>query len=120
MVSARPGKTSLGCLVMLLVATAAAYFGFNVGEAYWRAYQFKDAMRQEVRFAGMVSDREIARHLITFADSLGLPEEAQENLDIERSPRDKTIAIESEYEERVEMPMYVRVIRFKPHIEGSF
>lgn len=120
MVRSRPGRTSLGCLVALLVLTAAGYFGFNVGEVFWRAYQFKDAMRQEARFAATVSDREIARHLMTYADSLGLPDDARDNLDIERSLRDKTIAIESEYEERVELPMLVRVFRFKPRVEGSF
>lgn len=120
MVSARPGRTSLGCLFLLLVFTAAAYFGVNVGEVYWRAYQFKDAMRQEARFAATIADRDIERHLITYADSLGLPDEARDNLDINRSLRDRTISIDSEYEERVELPMYVRVLRFKPHVEASY
>ena len=51
MVRRRTGRGSLGCLVMLLILAAVVYFGVNVGEVYWRFYQYQDAMRQEVRFA---------------------------------------------------------------------
>ena len=51
MVKRRAGSSSLGCLTSLLILSAAIYFGVNVGEVYWRFYQFQDDMRQEVRFA---------------------------------------------------------------------
>ena len=31
---ARAGRSNLGCLIMLLIASVVGYFGFNVGEAY--------------------------------------------------------------------------------------
>ena len=72
----RSGRSSLGCLFLLLIVAAAMYFGVNIGEAYWRFYEFQDAMRQEVRFAKQISDDRIKLHLAALADSLGLPEEA--------------------------------------------
>ena len=70
----RKGRSSLGCLLILLVLAAALYVGVNIGEAYWRFYEFQDAMRQEVRFAKQIPDDRIKLHLAALADSLGLPE----------------------------------------------
>ena len=51
MVRPRTGSSTLGCLFVLLLLSAAGYFAVNVGEVYFRFYQFQDGMRQEVRFA---------------------------------------------------------------------
>ena len=56
MVRQRRGMSSLGCLVLLLLVAAAGYFGVNIGEHYFRFYQFQDDMRQEVKFAAHNSD----------------------------------------------------------------
>jgi hypothetical protein len=34
----RTGKSSYGCLVFLLLLGAVLYFGFNLGNVYFRAY----------------------------------------------------------------------------------
>lgn len=115
----RAGRTSLGCLVSLLLLSAATYFGVNIGEVYWRAYQFRDAMKTQIRFAATVSDDSIENSLGNYADSLGLPEDARDNLDVERT-REGGISISSEYTERVELPLFVRTFHFKPHVQGSF
>jgi hypothetical protein len=117
MVRARRGSSSLGCLFALLLLSAAGYFGVNVGEVYFRFYQYKDAMRQEVRFAAHNSDAVILRHLRAQADSLGLPEAAGE-VTLQRDGRH--IEMESEYYVHIELPMMVREIRFNPHAEGIF
>ncbi|HTK47853.1 MAG TPA: hypothetical protein VL328_07740 [Gemmatimonadaceae bacterium] len=117
MVRSRPGSSSLGCLFSLLLLSAAGYFAVNAGEVYFRFYQYKDAMRQEVRFASHNSDQVILRHLRAQADSLGLPEAAGE-VTLQRDGRH--IEIESEYYEHIELPMYVREVRFNPHAEGIF
>jgi hypothetical protein len=100
--------------VLLLVA-AALYFAVNVGEAYWRFYEYQDAMRQEVRFAKQIPDDRIKLHLSALADSLGLPEEAAD-VTVNRTTED--ISVSAEYSEQVELPLFVRQIRFKPHAEG--
>ena len=117
MVTLRRGSSSLGCLFSLLVFAAVLYFGVNVGEVFFRYYQFKDAMRQEVRFAAHNNDTIIVRHLRDQADSLGLPEAAQ-NVLVQRDGRH--IEIEAEYYEHVELPLTVREVYLNPHAEGIF
>ena len=43
----RRGASSIGCLFSLLVLAAVVYFGVNVGEVYWRYYQYRDDMVQD-------------------------------------------------------------------------
>ncbi|MEO5815047.1 MAG: hypothetical protein ABIT20_07180 [Gemmatimonadaceae bacterium] len=117
MVTSRRGLSSLGCLFMLLLAAAVIYFGVNIGEHYFRFYQYQDSMRQEVKFAAHNSDALILRHLRERADSLGLPEAAGE-VTLQRDGRH--IEVESEYYVHIELPLMVREVRFNPHAEGIF
>ena len=117
MVRSRQGSSSLGCLFSLLLLSAAGYFAVNIGEVYFRFYQYQDAMRQEVRFAAHNSDDVILRHLQAQVDSLSLPEAAGE-VTLQRDGRH--IEMESEYYEHVELPLFVREVRFNPHAEGIF
>ena len=111
----REGRSSLGCLLILLVIAAALYVGINVGEAYWRFYEFRDAMRQEVRFAKQIPDDRIKLHLAALADSLGLPEQAT---DIAVGRTSSSITVSAEYTERFAFPLFVRVVRFAPRAQG--
>ena len=117
MVSRRTGKSSLGCLVSLLVLSAVIYFGVNIAEVYWRYYQFVDEMKQQVRFASHLPNDLIVRRLQTAADSLGLPSEAGQ-VRVQRA--NKTITVESDYEETVELPLTTRDIHFRPRAQGSY
>jgi hypothetical protein len=114
-VVSRQGRSSLGCLLILLIVAAALYVGVNIGEAYWRFYEFRDAMRQEVRFAKQIPDDRIKLHLAALADSLGLPQEAS---DITVDRTSANITVSAEYTERLEFPFFVRVIRFTPRARG--
>lgn len=115
MVSARRGASSVGCLFWLMIVVAVIYFGVNVGEIYWRYYEYQDDMRQEVRFAPNSTNDKILARLRARADSLGLPEDAR---DIGLRRTQKSISIEAEYYERIELPMYARDVLFHPHAEG--
>lgn len=115
--SLRAGRTNLGCLFGLLLVVAIAYFGFNVGEAFWRSYKFEDAMRQQIRFALQRSNRQITAALQAKADSLGLPDDAR-RIRVRRT-RDG-ISISAAYVEIVEFPLFVREIPFTPHVERKF
>lgn len=105
----------MGCLFTLLIVAAVVYFGINIGEVYWRAYQFEDDMRQEVRFASRNANDAILFHLRAMADSLGLPDDAH-SISIRRTQR--SISIEAEYDERIELPMTVRELHFHPRADG--
>jgi len=100
---------------MLLIAAAVIYFGANIGGAYWRFYEYRDDMRQQVRFHARSPNEVIIARLRAAADSLELPEAAGK-ITIRRTR--STITIEAEYYEHVEFPMYVREIRFHPRAEG--
>jgi hypothetical protein len=117
MVTPRYGRSTLGCLFSLLIVAAIGYFAVNAGEVYFRFYQFQDAMRQEVRFAAHNSDASIIRRLREQADSLGLPESAGQ-VSLQRSGR--AIEIESEYYDRIELPLIVREVHLNPHASGIF
>jgi len=117
MVKARAGASRLGCLVGLLLVVTIGYFGFNIGEVFLRFYRFRDAMKQEVRFADTRDDATIRMHLTAVADSLGLPGDAG-HVKIERNA--VRIVISSVYSEHVELPLFVREFRFSPQAVRSF
>lgn len=117
MVKARRGASTLGCLFMIIVVMAIGYFGVNVGRPFWNYYQFRDRMQQEARFAAKRSDITIQRRLGEFADSLGLPENAQK-VNVRR--RTGTIEIWAEYYEIIELPGTVREFFFEPRAVGTF
>ncbi|MFL5560965.1 MAG: hypothetical protein ACJ79K_05755 [Gemmatimonadaceae bacterium] len=115
--SVRAGRSSLGCLVIILLVVAAGYFAVNVGEVYLRYYQFHDSMAQNARFAAHFDDDAIRNNLKLAADTLDLPAGAH-SVQIHR--RDHHISISADYYERVELPLYVREIHFEPRVESTF
>ena len=117
MVRARKGISKLGCLFVLLLMTAVVYFGLNVGEVYFRYMKFKDAMGQEVRFRGDLSDESIKARLRAIADSLGLPEEAG-NITLTRENR--VLHLKSRYYELIELPGFHKEILFEPRADGVY
>jgi hypothetical protein len=117
MVNRRSGKSTLGCLASTLLVVAVVYFGVTLGEVLWNYYQFEDAMKQEVRFSSTRTDAVIKRRLAAFADSLGLPEAAR-NIHVKRS--NKVILIWAEYYHNIELPGFVKEIRFSPQATGPF
>jgi hypothetical protein len=113
----RAGRSNFGCLLLLLLAVTAVYFGVNVGEPYVRYYRYVDGMKQEARFSARFSDEEIQRHLSALADSLGLPEAAG-RVRVRRASN--RISLSTSYYERVEMPLIVRDILFSPQAEWTY
>ena len=111
------GVTKVGCLVALLAFGAVFYFGLPAGQAYWRFMQYRNAMRDEIRFRSDQSDASLRSRLRSVADSLGLPEEAGV-VTIERERR--VLTIEASYEETWKLPGYEKRIRFEPRATGSY
>jgi hypothetical protein len=108
----RRGASRLGCLIPLLILAAAAYVAIGFGEAYFRYYQFKDAMGQEARFATDKTDDQITTRLAALADTLQLPPGA-ELISIQRTT--SQITISSDYDEVIKLPLKKeRVIHFHP------
>ncbi|HUQ47505.1 MAG TPA: hypothetical protein VM053_04575 [Gemmatimonadaceae bacterium] len=114
----RRGTSRLGCLVQLVVLGSIMYFGVYLGEDMLSYYRFRDAMKQEARFAGSRSDQQIRDRLKAFSDSVKLPSAAQEI----RIVRDESkIHIWTDYDQEVKLPFnQSRVIHLRPSIEESF
>ena len=117
MVRPRRGGGKLGCLLMLLIVVAIGYFGEKVGVAAWKYYLFRDRMQTEARFAAHRTDAVIKRRLAEYADSLGMPDGA-DNVIVRRG--DHTIYIYSEYYQHVELPGFVHEFHFNPSATGTF
>jgi hypothetical protein len=112
----RRGASRIGCLLPLLLLVLGAYIAIDFGNAYFRFYQFKDAMGQEARFASTRTDDQITGHLSALADSLELPPGA-ELITISRSGN--AVTISSDYDEVIRLPMKKeRVIHFHPTVES--
>jgi len=111
-VVSRAGTSRLGCLIPLLILALGAYLALDFGEAYFRYYQFKDAMGQEARFSMDKTDAQITARLSALADTLQLPPGA-ELITIQRSPT--IITISSDYDEVIRLPMKKeKVLHFHP------
>lgn len=117
MVSGRRGRTNFGCLLGVLLVVTLVYFGFNLGEPYFRYFRYLDGMKQEARFSARFTDEEIQRRLASLADSLGLPEAAGK-IRVRRSSN--RVSISASYYERVEMPLIVRDILFTPQVDWTY
>jgi len=116
--SNRRGSSSTGCLLTLLAFSAMLYYGINIGEVYWRFYQYQDEMRSQARLAPSLTDGVIRRRLLLTVDRLGLPAEAQK-IQIKRTARPRQITIESEYAEEVTLPLFKHTFQLHPHaVEG--
>ena len=117
MVRTRRGASTLGCLFIVLLGVAAVYFGLKIGEVYWNSYSFEDAMKQQLRFAETLTDKQIRDRLAARADTLGLPEEAKD-ITVERKGRH--ISVSADYIVTVELPLHVRSFHFSPLVEYDY
>jgi len=112
----RRGSSTRGCLFSLLVFVAALYYGVNIGEPFYRYYQYRDAMRSAARFAPTLQDDVLVRRILVKADELNLPPAAH-RIRIERLEQPRRVIISAEYEERVELPFFHRNLVFRPRAE---
>ena len=117
MVKSRPGLTKLGCLVWVLLVAAVLYFGLPIVENHIRYLQYRDRIRQELRFRSGLPNERIKRNLQMAADSLGLPPEAGEVVITRQSG---TITVEADYEEIIHLPGMNKSIRYRPKASDSY
>lgn len=117
MVKTRRGASKFGCLVFLALGLAAVYFGFRIGQVYWNNYSFQDEMKQQVRFAETLTDKQIHDRLAARADSLGLPEEAR---DVTVVRKGRHISVSADYTVVVDLLLQKRSIHFSPFVEYDY
>lgn len=113
------GKSSIRGVFALALVVGMVYFGMKVIPVRATAFQFDDAIRDEVVFAGgrRSSDEAIKRNLVDRAAMLGLPIE-RGDIRITR-PAGKYIVVEVDYKVEVEfVGGYTYVWNFSPKHEG--
>jgi hypothetical protein len=113
----RRGGVKLGCFLAMAILGIGGWAGMYVGDAYWKYYQYADAFKQEAKFAGHYTDRQIKQHLRSMADSLVLPDDAYEIV-VDRGRHH--IVIDNQYYAHVNMGVISRDFFFNPHAEADF
>lgn len=114
----RVGASRLGCLIQIVIVVAIFYFGTLAGQEALVYYRFKDAMKNEARFAATRTDSEMSRRLKAFTDSVDLPTAAR---DIKIVRTENQIRIWSEYDQEFKLPFnHTKVVHLKPSVENSF
>jgi hypothetical protein len=111
----RRGTSRLGCVIWLGLFVGVIYFGMYAGQDLLDYYRLRDAMTQEGRFAGRRTDQQIKDRLRLFADSVGLPVEAQ---DINIVRDENTIKIWTEYDQPLRLPFDIKKsVHLMPAVE---
>jgi hypothetical protein len=96
---------------------AVLYVGVPAGETYFRYLEYRDAMRQEVRFRSNLPNDKIKAHLRQVADSLGLPEEAG---DVTVTREGNRVTVEAEYEETIQFAGIKKKIHYTPTAADTY
>lgn len=108
------GTGRLGCVIWLGLLIGVIYFGMYAGQDLLDYYRLRDAMSQEGRFAGRRTDQQIKDRLRLFADSVGLPVEAQ---DINIVRDENTIRIWTEYDQPLRLPFDIqKAVHLRPSV----
>lgn len=114
----RRGGSRLGCLVQIIIVGALIYFGIYAGQDMLEFYRFRDAMKQQARFASGRTDQQIKDRLKAFADSVGLPDGAS---DVSVVRENNRIRIFSQYDQPLRLPFdYQYSVHLRPSAERSF
>lgn len=114
-VGPRRGASRLGCLIQLIILGGLLYFGMYAGQDLLEYYRLRDAMKQEARFATLRTDTQIRDRLRSFADSVGLPVDAQ---DINIVRDENTIKIWTEYDQPLRLPFDIqKSVHLRPSVE---
>jgi hypothetical protein len=85
----------------------------NIGELWFRYYQFVDEMKTQARLAAAIDNETIRRRIQAKALDLNLPQEAQ-RIVVQRTAQPRQIVIESAYNETVDLPLFRHTFHFKP------
>jgi hypothetical protein len=113
---ARRGSGTLGCLLWIAGFAAVCFYGFHVGQVYFKFFRLQDAMRSQARLAPSLTDDVIRRRLADEAAGILHPAKPL-RFRIHRSDRPRRIIIEAQYTDSVHVPLLHRTFDLKPRAE---
>ena len=104
------GEGRVGFLVALIVVGVAVFLGLKVIPVRISAYEFHDALREEVRFAAVRdSDKVVADRIMQKAKELEIPLQ-RKNLQLERTRGEMIIS--ASYEQPIDLKVTTYVYKF--------
>jgi hypothetical protein len=114
----RRGSGTLGCLVWVVGFAAVCFYGFHIGQVYFKYFRLQDAMRSQARLAPSLTDDVIRRRLYD-ESNLILDPARPLRFHIRRTDRPRRIVIETQYTDSVKVPLLHHTFTFKPRAEES-
>jgi hypothetical protein len=105
------GEGRLGFVVTLAVVVVAGWIGYKLIPVRINAYQFRDTLREEARYASVhrYSDEEIRKRILEEARSLAIPLDP-DDLSISRSQ--KEVVIRAKYQQPIDLKLTTYIYRF--------
>lgn len=103
------GEGKLGCIIGLLILVAAVFVAYKMIPVRVRATEFRDAVHDNARSAGRMSQAAITKAIATKAYQLELPVTEK---DIKLQRTSDSISVQVEYVVPVEFPGYTYNWRF--------
>lgn len=113
---ARRGSGTLGCLAWLVGFAAVCFYGFHVGQVYFKFYRLRDAMQSQARLAPSLTDDVIRRRLYEESGDILHPDRPL-RFRIQRTDRPHRITIETQYTDSLNLPLLRRTFHFNPRAE---
>jgi hypothetical protein len=97
----RSGKVKITTLLLLVVVAAAVYCGMAFGKVYYHRYAIKDAIDQQLGYAGQLADETIRSQLVEKIGDMHLPPAASRVGMVRTSER--TVQVTIKYTEDVNL-----------------
>ena len=114
----RRGQGTLGCLAWLVGFAAVCFYGFHIGQVYFKYFRLQDAMRSQARLAPSLTDDVIHRRLYEESNLILDPAKPL-RFRIKRTDRPRRIVIETQYTDSVKVPLFHHTFTFKPRAEEA-
>ena len=107
--SSERGEGRLGLIVALALLGVAFFVGIKIIPVRVNAYEFRDFMRDQARFASNIQNEEIRKRIIEKAGELRIPLD-KKNLRIFRSKNE--VSIRATFEQPIDLKVSTYVYKF--------
>jgi len=105
------GEGRIGFLIALIVIGAAIFVGMKVIPVRITAYEFRDALREEARYAAVRDDdAKVVARILQKAEDLEIPLH-KKNLQVKRTTGE--MIIRAEYEQPIDLKVTTYVYKFR-------
>lgn len=105
------GEGRLGFFIALALFGIAVFLAVKIVPVRIDAYNFRDTLREEARFASINrNDKEVKNRILAEAESLELPLESK-NLSISRTR--KEVVIKARYDQEIDLKFTTYTFRFR-------